>query len=81
MKPLILVTGATGKTGFATAKALLEKGYPVRALVRGASEKADALKSLGAAIAIGNFHDSESLENAMEDVERAYLLYPQEDRL
>ena len=81
MKPLILVTGATGKTGFVTAKALLEKGYPVRALVRGASEKADGLKSLGAEIAVGNFHDTESLENAMEGVERAYLLYPPEDRL
>ena len=27
-KSLILVTGATGKTGFATAMQLLEKGFP-----------------------------------------------------
>ncbi len=29
-KPLILVTGATGKTGFHVVKRLLEKGFPLR---------------------------------------------------
>jgi uncharacterized protein YbjT (DUF2867 family) len=32
--PRILVTGATGKTGRAVVAQLLEKGWPVRALVR-----------------------------------------------
>lgn len=31
--PKILVTGATGKTGTAVVAQLLEKGYPVRAIV------------------------------------------------
>jgi len=34
-KPLILVTGATGKTGAPVVKQLIERGYPVRAFVRG----------------------------------------------
>ena len=33
-QPKILVTGATGKTGGAVVAQLLEKGYPVRAIVR-----------------------------------------------
>ena len=33
-KPTILITGATGKTGFFAAKTLLEKGYPVKAMAR-----------------------------------------------
>ena len=32
--PRILVTGATGKTGGAVVAQLLEKGFPVRAIVR-----------------------------------------------
>jgi NAD(P)H dehydrogenase (quinone) len=34
LKPTILVTGATGKTGGATIAQLLALGYPVRALAR-----------------------------------------------
>jgi len=30
-KPLILITGATGKTGAPVVEQLLERGYPVRA--------------------------------------------------
>jgi uncharacterized protein YbjT (DUF2867 family) len=41
-KPRILVTGATGKTGSPTTLGLLEKGYPVRALVRQLDERASA---------------------------------------
>jgi len=41
--PKILVTSAAGKTSFAAAMSLLEKGYPVRALVRRQSHRADLL--------------------------------------
>ena len=43
---MILLTGATGKTGSETAKALAAKGVKARALVRN-PEKAAALKALG----------------------------------
>ncbi len=33
IKPRIIVTGATGKTGSVVATELLKAGYPVRALV------------------------------------------------
>ncbi len=47
-KPKILVTSAAGKTGFATAKQLLEKEFPVRAFVRRSSPRAEMLRDGGA---------------------------------
>ncbi|MGA7803160.1 NmrA family NAD(P)-binding protein, partial [Bradyrhizobium sp.] len=47
-KPKILVTGATGKTGVPTVLGLLEKGYPVRALVRRLDARAQRLRDAGA---------------------------------
>jgi uncharacterized protein YbjT (DUF2867 family) len=43
---MILLTGATGKTGGETAKALAARGAKARALVRNL-EKAAALKAAG----------------------------------
>jgi nucleoside-diphosphate-sugar epimerase len=34
IKPRIIVTGATGRTGSVVASELLKAGYPVRAMVR-----------------------------------------------
>lgn len=53
-KPKILVTGATGKTGMPTAFGLLEKGYPVRALVRNIGPRAERLRDSGAEIVVGS---------------------------
>ena len=39
-KPTILVTGATGKTGAHVVDQLIGKGFPVRALVHRADERA-----------------------------------------
>jgi uncharacterized protein YbjT (DUF2867 family) len=47
-KPKILVTGATGKTGSATALQLLEKGYPVRAFVHRLDSRSERLQKAGA---------------------------------
>ena len=80
-KPTILITGATGKTGFFAAKTLLEKGYPVKAMTRKESDTSNELKTLGAEIVIGNLLDLASLENSMKGVERAYLVAPPEDGL
>ena len=81
-KPLILVTGATGKTGTPTVAELVERGYPVRAFVRQLDERSRRLEDLGAELAVGDFHDLAPVRHAMEDVKRVYFCYPpQGDRL
>jgi len=42
-KPKILVTSATGKTGSAAVRQLLEKEYPVRAFVHRKDHRSDTL--------------------------------------
>ena len=48
-KPLIIVTGATGKTGRAVVAQLRERDWPVRAIVRARDARSDKLDRLGAA--------------------------------
>jgi NAD(P)H dehydrogenase (quinone) len=50
-KPLILVTGAAGKTGGAVVDALLARDMPVRAMVRRKDARSKALERKGAQIA------------------------------
>lgn len=69
-KPRILVTSAAGNTGLQTTKQLLEKGFPVRALVRRADKQSDSLKALGAEIRVGNLQDSERIRQALKDAQR-----------
>ncbi|MET0132633.1 MAG: NmrA family NAD(P)-binding protein [Kibdelosporangium sp.] len=63
----VLVTGATGKQGGATARALLAAGVPVRALVRDpATARARAVEALGAELRTGDLHDRDSVIRAAE---------------
>ncbi|MFC3455628.1 NmrA family NAD(P)-binding protein [Amycolatopsis speibonae] len=59
----VLVTGATGRQGGATARALLAAGVPVRALVRDPA-KAKAVEALGAELVVGDLHDLDSVTRA-----------------
>ncbi|MFE5505702.1 NmrA family NAD(P)-binding protein [Amycolatopsis japonica] len=59
----VLVTGATGRQGGATARALLAAGVPVRALVRDPA-RAKAVEALGAELVVGDLHDIESVIRA-----------------
>jgi NAD(P)H dehydrogenase (quinone) len=77
-KPRILVTGAAGKTGTPTVLQLLEKGFPVRALVRKRDDRSGALERAGAEIAVGSLEDPVELEIAMRGVQRAYFCPPLE---
>lgn len=43
---------ATGATGSVATKLLLEKGFPIRAYVRGDDERSRKLGSLGAEVAV-----------------------------
>lgn len=72
---MILLTGATGKTGGETAKVLLAQGVKIRALVR-SPEKAAALKAAGAELVAGDVSDAAALAKALAGVERALLILP-----
>jgi dihydroflavonol-4-reductase len=63
-KEKILVTGASGFVGSAVARKLLEAGYSVRALVRGASPRAH-LAGLDLDFFEGDLRDQASLDRAM----------------
>lgn len=61
----VLVTGATGRQGGATARALRAAGVPVRALVRDpATDRAKAVEALGAELVTGDLHDRDSVVRA-----------------
>ncbi|MEV5751558.1 NmrA family NAD(P)-binding protein [Actinoallomurus sp. NPDC052308] len=63
----VLVTGATGRQGGATARALLAAGVPVRALVRDpATDRAKAVEALGAELVTGDLRDRDSVIRAAE---------------
>lgn len=68
MRPIILVTGATGAQGGSVARALLNtKRYTVRCLTRNiGSDKARQLADAGAELAEGDLNDKDSLLSAMK---------------
>jgi NAD(P)H dehydrogenase (quinone) len=76
IKPRIIVTGATGKTGSVVVTELLKAGYPVRALVHREDGRSERLKSQGAEIAVADLSDIERVADALEDVQRAYFCPP-----
>jgi uncharacterized protein YbjT (DUF2867 family) len=75
-RPTFLVTGATGKTGGATAAALLARGCAVRALVHRADDRSQRLQKAGCEIVVGSLEDLEELTAALNGVQRAYFCPP-----
>lgn len=75
-RPMILVTGATGRTGSVVVAELLKSGYPVRAMVRREDARSAALRERGAEIAVADMCDFERVAAAMRGVRRAYWLPP-----
>ncbi|MEV0360145.1 NmrA family NAD(P)-binding protein [Nocardia sp. NPDC050697] len=73
----VLVVGATGQQGGATARGLLAAGVPVRALVRDPSAPAArALAATGAALVTGDLDDPPSLAAAVAGVRAVFLVPP-----
>jgi len=70
---MILVTGATGYVGNQLVKQLSAAGVPVRALAR-KREKAEAIAGPGVEVVEGDFEKQETLDVALEGVEKAFLL-------
>jgi NAD(P)H dehydrogenase (quinone) len=76
IKPRIIVTGATGKTGSVVVTELLKSGYRVRALVRREDGRSARLKVQGAEVAVAEMSDVERIADALKDVQRAYFCPP-----
>ena len=74
--PKILVTSAAGKTGCHVCLQLLEKGYPVRAIVRRSDSRSEELARAGAEIHVGNQYALSDMRKAMDGVQRAYQCAP-----
>lgn len=74
MKPTILVTGATGKTGAVVATLLREQGWPVRALIHRRDERSERLDRLGIETVVADMFDPEQLVRAIRGTTRAYFV-------
>jgi hypothetical protein len=68
----ILVIGGTGNVGGAVVKELVKRGAKVRVLVRKQME--EGRLPAGVEVAIGDLHDPVSVEQAMQGVDKLYLL-------
>jgi uncharacterized protein YbjT (DUF2867 family) len=77
-KRIIAITGATGAQGGGLARAILNdknSAFKVRAITRDVnSEKAIALKKLGAEVVAGNIDEEESMNKALEGAYAAYCV-------
>lgn len=69
------ITGVTGHVGGATARTLLERGVPVRAVVRDEA-KAARWSDLGAETAVADLGDVAALSAALSGCAGAFLLLP-----
>ena len=74
----VLVTGATGNTGRAILDELIERGVPVRAMVRTAADRARLPD--GVPVAAADFDDAASVAAALHGAGRAYLVTPSSER-
>ncbi|MGL5082181.1 MAG: NmrA family NAD(P)-binding protein [Microcoleaceae cyanobacterium] len=72
---MYIVSGATGQTGSVVARSLLEKGLPVRVIVR-SEEKGKDWKNLGAEVAIADVQDADALTQALGGGKVLYLMNP-----
>ena len=72
---MFIVSGATGQTGSAVAKTLLEKSLPVRVIVR-SREKGAAYAELGAEVAVADLQDAAALTEALRGGQAFYLINP-----
>ncbi|MEU0588366.1 NmrA/HSCARG family protein [Streptomyces sp. NPDC006132] len=74
---IILVIGATGNQGGATARELVSRGRTVHALVRDPGKaEARQLEDLGVVLVKGDMDDEDSLRRAMEGVHGVFSVQP-----
>jgi uncharacterized protein YbjT (DUF2867 family) len=72
----ILVSGAAGRVGAVgrtVTELLLEQGNAVRAMVRSEDDRAQALRSLGAEVVVGDLLDLDSMHRAITGCQTMYF--------
>lgn len=72
---MILVTGATGKTGGELARQLDRRGIPFSAVVRN-PDKAAPLRELEADVVVGDLADESFVRASLAGIEQAVLIMP-----
>lgn len=72
---MFAITGITGKVGGAVARALIDNGQPVRAVVRDA-EKGAAWARKGCEVAVADLDDAAALKKAFAGVQGVFFLLP-----
>jgi NAD(P)H dehydrogenase (quinone) len=76
MSRKVLITGATGNTGRPAVRESIALGLEVRAMVRSTDARSEALEKLGAEVIVGDFFGINTLRDAMQGMDAAYLCYP-----
>jgi NAD(P)H dehydrogenase (quinone) len=76
---MIVITGASGRTGASAAKALLAAGQKIRAVGRDAT-KLQPFVDQGAESFLGNVEDSASMTKAFTGAEAVYLVVPEDPK-
>ncbi len=76
---MILITGATGKTGGEVARQLAAADIPFRALIRN-PDKAEELNSLGAELVFGDIADKVFLSRALSGIDKAFLVMANDEQ-
>ena len=79
-KPTILVTGATGNIGGELVEQLTAQQVPFRAMVRRAKDVEALSQPEGVEAVIGDFDDETTVADALQGIERAFLLTPSTER-
>ena len=74
IKPRIIVTGATGKTGSVVVNELLKAGYPVRAMVHREDARSARLHAYGAELAVADMSDGRAGRRRVEERPASLLL-------
>ena len=76
---MILITGATGKTGSAAVQELSNRNIPFRVLIRN-EDKQNQITDIGGEVVIGAIEDDAALNQAMEGVQKALVLLPNSEQ-
>src|SRR5260221_9516071 len=73
-KSMILISGATGSTGGATARQLLKEGHAIRALAHREDDRSKLLQDLGAEVVYGDLLDIHAVTAAFGGVRAALFV-------
>lgn len=73
---MVLVTGASGKTGIAIIRSLVETRNDIRALVHRQEKRSIVIEAGAKEVIVGDMGDSRMLEEATEGIEAVYHICP-----